>query len=229
MSLSIITPVYNRADLTQKFASRIIPLLRPEDELIIVDNASSDNTLEVLSQIRKVYRTDKLTIISNNKNYGFGTGNDIGVLNSKNDNILFLSNDVEILGNIITPIDEFLIDHPNRACGAKLITVGTGWNDIFIDHSGKDVGIIPYIEGYCLALTRQAYNMVGGFWREIFIDYEDLMISYKLHLAGIGLAQINLPVMHHLGGSFGGLSKTRLEYTLDSQVKFMRFFGFTKK
>lgn len=220
MSISVITPVYNRADLTQKFVSKLIPMLRSEDELVIVDNASGDNTLEILAQIRKVYKTDKLTIISNNRNYGFGTANNIGANISRGEILAFISNDVEILDNFIPGVEQYLAERSRTLLGARLLAYNTGWNNF------DKTGIIPYLEGWAMFINRENHFYIGGFDTGIFIDYDDIDYSFRCHTGGLGLAQITLPLMHpRPGSSFTG---DRLALTLQAQDYFCRKYGFTK-
>lgn len=230
MKTSIITPLFNRSDLTAEFLKSVTKYMNNETELILVDNNSGDNTLQLLAGTKKLYNKYNITIISNSTNLGFGTANNIGVKLAKGENIIFISNDVKIMGDFITPMMDYLDKHNNRAVGPRLIRTGTGWNDCFRNKiTGEDIGVISYLEGFCFGLKRAIFQAVGGFPEQIFIDYEDIFLSYKLHLMGVGLSQIQLPLEHSLGGSFGTLSDARIKYTLASQQIFMDYWGFTKK
>jgi len=220
--VSIITPVFGKAHLTIEFVKQLSPYLTGNHELIIVDNDSPDHTLAALSTLKRSTDVD-LTIYSHSKNVGFGKANNIGVNIAKYDKLLFISNDVQVLGDVVGLVDEYLNNSPRNAVGARLLNYNTGWNNF------NETGVIPYIEGFCFAVRREVFDMVGGFDENIFIDMEDLDLSYRLHLAGIGLAQIGMPVMHTLGGSFSGLSSSRLDYTLQSQAYFLRKWHLTKK
>jgi GT2 family glycosyltransferase len=229
MKTTIITPLFNRADLTIEFIKSLSKYITVDTEIIFIDNNSSDSTLQVVSGAKKLYKLP-ITVVSNHKNLGFGTANNIGAKLAKGENLIFISNDVKILGDFITPMVEYLEQHNNRAVGPRLIREGTGWNDCFIKiQTGEDVGVIPYLEGFCFALRKDIFLGVGGFPEEIFIDYEDLFLSYKLRLMGVGLSQINLPLQHELGGSFGGLSDARIKFTKASQQIFMDYWGFKLK
>lgn len=218
MPISVITPVFEHSELTSKFIQAIAPYMEG-NELIVVDNNSSDKTLAVLATTKKLFPNLDLTVVSNHKNVGFGTANNIGVRLSKYDNLLFISNDVVILDNAIKLVNDYLTEHPRDSVGPRLIASDTGWNTY------ENLGTIPYLEGFCFGVNKLYHNMIGGFDENIFIDMEDLDYCYRLRLAGIGLAQIQLPVMHNLGGSFDGLSKARLEYTLTSLHYFEQKYG----
>lgn len=219
--LSVITPVFGKSQLTIDFIQSIVPYL-DDSELIIVDNNSSDNTLAALGTAKKLYPDLKLTVVSNPENVGFGAANNIGARLAKADKLLFISNDVKILSDIVSPVLEYLGTHNRDACGPRLIATDSGWNTF------KESGTIPYLEGFCFATHRAHFDLVGGFDEKFFLDMEDLDLCFRLRLAGVGLAQINLPVLHTLGGSFSELSVPRMDITLQSLAYFMRKYNFTR-
>jgi N-acetylglucosaminyl-diphospho-decaprenol L-rhamnosyltransferase len=222
---SIITPVFNRSDLTVEFIRAVAPLLGEYDELIIIDNASTDNTETAVKMLSLNYPKSNIIYHKNDTNVGFGNGNNVGVSISRGENLIFISNDVNVYGDFIRPIQMYLREHPNDAVGARCITFETGWNNIW-----NEIALIPYLEGWNIALKKRNFEMVGGFDPNIFIDYEDIMLSFQLHMAGIGLAQLALPIFHPMpGSSFKGLSEERIKYTMRSIEYFGNKWGFTRK
>lgn len=223
MKLSIITPVFGHADMTANFISAVANHADENVELIIVDNNSPDATLSVLSTAKRSFPHLNLKIISQNKNLGFGGGNNLGSAIATSDNLLFLSNDVLVLGNFVTPVIEIFEKESNVVFGPHLIAFDSGWNTYKDGHNQPVT--IPYVEGFCLAITKTTFNMVQGFDEEFFLDLEDLDLSYRLRMAGVDLAQVNLPLMHQLGGSFDNLSENRMDITRRSQQYFLRKWG----
>jgi len=225
MAVSIITPLFNRWDLTSKFIASVVPYLREDDELIIVDNASTDGTFSNLSR----WQTDKKLIIRRSmENTGFGEGNNIGADLATKDVLIFISNDVVVSGDFIRPVERFLSENPKYLVGHRLVDWSTGWNDCF-DVTEK-IGPIHYLQGYFMGMTRFAFHSVGGFDRHIFIDFDDLDLSYRMKNAGYILMGLpDLPVSHiESGQSFSGLSEQRMNYTLRSMKRFMDKYGFKK-
>jgi GT2 family glycosyltransferase len=136
---------------------------------------------------------------------------------------MFISNDVKIFGDVITPTVQYLLENSNTAVGPRLLNYDTGWN------SFKEVSLIPYLEGFCFALNKRNFNLIQGFDENFFLDVEDLDLCYRLHLAGISLAQISLPLMHQLGGSFSELGVPRDSITQQSYKYFMQKWGLTRR
>lgn len=220
--VSVVTPLYNKANMTGDYINSIMNYI-DDNELILINNGSLDNTINVVGTAQKLFGQIKdITFISKGKNLGFGGGNNLGASLAKNDILLFLSNDVVLLGDFITPIKQYLEQNSRVAIGPRLIAWNAGWN------SYKEDSAIPYLEGFCFAVRKEHFNMIGGFDEQFFLDMEDMDLCYRLRFAGIALAQIDLPVLHSLGGSFSTLNRSREDITLESQQKFMKKWGLHK-
>lgn len=90
MDLSIVIPSYNEAKLiVSTIASARVAAAKhfQNFEIIVVDDCSTDNTLEILKKI------DNIRILRNLKNHGKGYSVKKGVLASKGDKILFMDAD----------------------------------------------------------------------------------------------------------------------------------------
>jgi len=228
LSFSVITATYNRLDLTQKFISSLAPyVIGNNGELIIVDYASKDQTASFLSkQARLLFPGLRLRVVLETENRGMGTALNTGVKISKGNVLLMISNDVMIEGDPIRDVVKYFAFDKSPAgslLGPRLITFNTGWN------SFKEVEVIPYLEGWFVASTRAVWNRLRGWDERIFLDYEDMELSWRAHQIGIGLAQINLPVMHIGGQSFQTQEITRYNFTKTSQAYFCNKWGLTLK
>jgi hypothetical protein len=100
--LSIIIVSFNTKEITSRCLLSLkknfdkYPL---EHEIIVVDNNSKDGTVGFLQELEKKY-SGNLHIILNNKNLGFGKGNNIGLKKSLGKYVLYLNSDA-----IVTDID----------------------------------------------------------------------------------------------------------------------------
>lgn len=222
MSVSVITPVWNRADLTLSFLNQNWRLYgnRSDIEFIVVDNGSEDSTPGLLKSWQE--RWSALTVIRNKENLGFGPGNNQGTKIASGDIFVFLSNDVVVNGDYIGPVAESLKGRGHQLIGAQLMDWDTGWNKF----NGE---IIPYIAGWCVACTRDVWQMLDGFdERFIPCDYEDMDLSLEASKAGITLVKLDLPLVHMFGRSAQALSGGREAITLENKKRFVEKWGFTK-
>lgn len=98
MKFSVITPTYNRSATIERTVHSILNQTYQDFELIVVDDGSTDNTIEIL---RKYEHESRIKIIETNKNSGVNVARNIGLKNISDDVnwITFLDSD-----------DEFLLD-----------------------------------------------------------------------------------------------------------------------
>src|SRR3989304_2070454 len=95
LDLSIIILSYKTKDTTKNCLDSILKSLKTSSlnyEIIIVDNHSTDGSLELLNKYSVNY--SNIRIIENITNLGFGKANNQGVEIAKSDNILFLNSDI---------------------------------------------------------------------------------------------------------------------------------------
>lgn len=189
MSISVITPVWNRADLTLRYLYQNHQLYhnKPDVKFIIIDNGSTDGTATLLKSWQARFG-EQMAVISNAENRGFGPANNQAAEIAKGDTLLFLNNDIIINGDYLSLIRKAVDD--KTLVGAELLDFDTGWN-VF------DGQIISYIHGWCLAMTKAAFEDLGGFdERYIPGDYEDVDLCYTATQAGYELKSVSLPLVH---------------------------------
>jgi len=126
---SVIVPVWNRADLTRRFLGQ--NWQRYQDNLtvewIVIDNGSTDITSSMLEYWQGAMG-DRLTVITQSENIGFGPANNLGADTAQGDTLVFISNDVEVNGDYIAPLVGSVRKAPNALHGAQLFDWNTGWN-----------------------------------------------------------------------------------------------------
>lgn len=103
IDVSIIIVSFNTSELTSKCISSIIRHTKGITyEIIVIDNNSSDDSVDKLKSLSKTTKVN-IKIIENNKNHGFGYANNQGIKksNSNSKYILFLNSDTKISTNVI--------------------------------------------------------------------------------------------------------------------------------
>ncbi len=85
VSINILT--YNAQDLIEPCLKSVLEQTYPNIEILVVDNASSDKTLEKIKNL-------PVKIIRNKENLGFSAGHNVGIRESKGEYILCLNQDV---------------------------------------------------------------------------------------------------------------------------------------
>jgi GT2 family glycosyltransferase len=164
---------------------------------------------------------DSLKVISLPNNTGFGPGNNLGAEAATGDILAFISNDVQVLGDYITPLEvlyRYDQGYPILA-GPEIWNNNTGWNTF-------DLGTIPYVAGWCVVIETVYWKILCQ-WDERFVpcDYEDIDLSYQVVRGGGRLMKLDLPLKHDSGKSAEALPGGRLAVTLANQKRFMEKWG----
>lgn len=201
---SIIIPFFNMWQLTHQALYSIythIPL-SVDIEIILVDDASTELDCRSGAAWWQKDMSDKFPIkyVKNETNLGFGGSHNHGAEHSSGDILCFLSNDVKISGDFITPIEE-TIDRYNGEVlvGGRVLYTDTGWNALMINGQKS---IVIYPEGWLLACTASMWKRIGG-WDMDFglFDYEDVSMGAWAIYNDVPMVGLNLSFLQHIGGA----------------------------
>lgn len=106
--LSIIIPIYNREKTIEFCLNSILNQSYDSFEIIIINDCSTDKTIEILKKIQKKTK-QKIKIISNKKNLGAGESRNIGIKNTTGDYICFVDSDDYIDNNYLESLINFAV------------------------------------------------------------------------------------------------------------------------
>ena len=220
---SIIIVSFNTEDLTRKCLASL-QVHEPDMEVIVVDNASSDNSARM---IRNEFPDAKL--ISLDENAGFGGANNVGYRHATHDFIILLNSDTILNDNAMTQCVDRLKANPRlgvvspslmgvdgraQQCRHRFPTVS--------DHVRKALRLKPkpasevpedccWLAGTCLILRRKAIEDAGGLFDDaLFMYWEDADLSSRLLATGWKLEECkDIEIIHHGGASGGGPDSLR--------------------
>ena len=189
-------------------AAEVVPTLQalraqlgPGDEVVVVDNASTDRTPDAVRAA-----APEATVIESGDNLGFAGGCHAGVRASTAPLILLLNPDAVPALGCVDALRACAIDRPQWGAWQALVTMpdeqivntagnvvhylGFGWAGecgrpvARIDPRPHEVG---FASGAALVVRREAWDAVGGFDERYFMYGEDLDLSLRLRLAGWGV------------------------------------------
>ena len=109
MKLSIIVTCYNRADYIERCISSILPQLTPEVELIVINDGSTDQSLDILNELNK----DNRFRIETTPNRGISATRNHGISVSLGEYIWFIDGDDFITGNAVKKILDTIQKQPD--------------------------------------------------------------------------------------------------------------------
>lgn len=113
MKLSIIIVTFNSAADIEACLNSIRPAV--PHEIIVIDNASSDRTRQLLEQAATSGAHPQLHIIPNPANYGYARANNQGLALARGEYILLLNPDTVLFPDAIDRMVEYLDRHPDAA------------------------------------------------------------------------------------------------------------------
>lgn len=220
--VSIVIPLYNKVDYTRR-CLEALAANTPEDlyEVILVDNASTDGTGELLGSLR-----GDVTIIRNPHNLGFAMACNQGARAAASEFVVFLNNDTEPQsGWLEALLAEIESDPRVGIVGCKLLYPGTGriqhagigWIDGFPDHPHRNAPAdapevnaardLDMVTGACMLVRRQLFEQVGGFDEGYLNGVEDVDLCLQVRRAGFRVRYCPGSVLiHHEGTSEGRFS-----------------------
>ncbi len=111
MRFSIIIPTYNRAVFLPKAIESVLAQTFPDWELIIVDDGSTDNTREVVSQ----YKDERITYIYQ-ENAERSAARNKGIVHAKGEYVCFLDSDDYYLENFLNDLNQKIIENSKQPC-----------------------------------------------------------------------------------------------------------------
>ena len=212
MQLSVIILNYNvRYFLEQCILSVQKALEGIDGEIIVVDNASSDGSCEMMKN-----KFPHIKLIENAINLGFPKGNNIGVAQAKGEYICILNPDTVVAEDSFAKILNSKFQIPNSQLGiigCKLID-GTGnflpeskrgiptpwvaftkifglykisnyFGKYYAQHlSDNESGKVDILVGAFMMMKRELYLKVGGFDENCFMYSDDIDLSYLVLKTG---------------------------------------------
>lgn len=221
MKLSIITLTYNHLKYTKKFIESLYKYTS-DFELIIVDNGSTDETVEYLKSLNY----DNLKIIFNTENLGFSKGNNQGIEIAQGEYLGFLNNDILLYPNWFEECEKVFQKENAAFVSPRHINPhfdNTNENN-YIEFFKKNFKYNSQYEKNfdecvfsCVLTKRSVINNIG-FFDENYSPafFEDNDIKYRAILKGYGIYVVNNICFYH----FGSITSMNFDQKLEKNRQF---------
>jgi GT2 family glycosyltransferase len=221
--LSIIIVSYNTCFILVKCIESIYKYSENlKIQIIISDNASTDDTVETITK-----KFSSLTIIKNKKNLGFGRANNRAIPFCKGRFILFLNPDVILVEPVFRKMLNFIYETNDAgAVGCRLVNLDGSFQKSYYDtyptltnrfldamyiekliHQLRPLNIkrnailkVAGITGACILVSRDLLDRLGGFDEQFFMYCEDIDFCYRMKQLGYNVYYLgNMKMIHSLG------------------------------
>ena len=220
--LAIVILNWNGAKMLRQYLPNVLNYSRDEATIYVADNASTDDSVEML---RNEFPECKTIILD--KNWGFADGYNKALKQIEAEYYLLLNSDIEVTHHWLTPLIEFMDVHPEVAvCQPKLLSI---YNKDMFEYAGASGGYIDrygypfcrgrifetleedngqydyatevlWATGAALMIRAKDYWEVGGLDGRFFAHCEEIDLCWRLRIRGRKIYCLPESYVYHVGG-----------------------------
>lgn len=228
---------YNGRNWLEEFLPGVVENSRTHGQVYVIDNASTDDSVEYVNA-----HFEDVRVIKNHENSGYTGGYNFGMEHLREEIVVLLNSDVEVTKDWLVPLlHEFDSDDKLAALQPKILDQKSkdrfeyaGGAGGFIDWLGfpfcrgrifqeleKDLGQydedmeIFWASGACLAVRRSIFFEAGELDPLFFAHFEEIDLCWRMRRLGYKVAYCGRSVVYHVGGG-----------TLSSQNPRKTYFNF---
>lgn len=243
--IGIVTVTYNSEPVLREFFESLAKQTLRSFVVYAVDNASADNTLDILERQSDV----SVVTIANPDNRGVAEGNNQGIRAALADgcsSILLLNNDVVFPANLLSCLSEGLEREHCSAVAPKiyyhdqpdLIWAAGGYFQFWLGrslHYGEGerdrgqfdtVRKITYAPTCCVLLRAEIFDTVGLMDPRYFVYWDDVDFMYRMKRTGLVMKYLPACRMWHKVGSLTSAAPSQfcVRYVTRNRIYFVRKF-----
>ena len=211
---TVVIPVHNHAALTQQCLDTLLfgHDSEPQFEIVVVDDASTDDTPELLASYG-----EQIRVVTLPSNQGFAGACNAGAESARGKFLVFLNNDTVPTPGWLTALIRYADAHPAAGViGSKLL-----FPDDTVQHAGIAIGSngLPHhiyagfpkdhpvvnvsrrfqaVTAACCLIRRRVWSDVGGFDTSYINGWEDVDLCLRLGAAGQEVHYCHESVVYHL-------------------------------
>ena len=235
--VAVVILNWNGKKHLEQFLPSVAASTYPHLQIIVADNASTDDSVPFLKE-----HYPQIRLIQLHQNFGFAKGYNEALKNVDAPYYILLNSDVEVSPGWIEPLIELLqIEEHRVACQPKILSfknktyfeyagAGGGWLDAFgypfargrvFDVCEEDKGQynstqqVFWASGAALAIKKKYFDEVGGFDEYFFAHQEEIDLCWRLQLKGYSIFCCPQSIVYHVGGGTlprGNSKKTFLNF-----------------
>lgn len=223
MKTAVVILNWNTKEFLEKFLPPLIESTEGLDaEVIVADSASTDGSLDMMSE-----RFPQIRQIRLDKNYGFTGGYNRALALVEAEYYVLINSDIEVPKEWLRPLVEWMDAHPEcGACGPKLhswynrdMFEYAGAAGGYLDRYGypfcrgrvmskieKDTGQyespanVMWVSGACLMVRSSLWKSLGGLDDRFFAHMEEIDLCWRIQLSGFKVTVVPSSVVYHIGG-----------------------------
>jgi GT2 family glycosyltransferase len=216
---SLIIVNYNGAELLPACLESALATVPESCELLVVDNASTDNSRAVLARFG-----ERVRLVPSPRNLGFGRACNLGAAAARAELLVFVNPDVTFPPGWLEPLVAAAESAPDIGllCPVTIPPGAPPWQ--WDGPPTEDRGMLP---GCCLMVRRDAWRALDGFDERFFLYWEDTELCWRAWLLGWRSVVVWRSWVYHEKGATtgltGGWDAERARNSLYTYLKLMRW------
>ena len=220
--IAVVILNWNGAKLLEQFLPSILAFSN-EANVYVADNASTDNSIEVLKS-----KFPSVKIIQNNDNYGFAKGYNVALENIEEEFYALVNSDIEVTENWLAPIVSLfekekeiaiiqpkILDFKNKlkfeyagAAGGFIDKYGYPFcRGRIFDTIENDLGQYDdemelfWASGACFFIRKTVYKVLNGFDVDFFAHQEEIDLCWRAFNLEYKAKYTSKSMVYHVGGA----------------------------
>ena len=245
-TIAIVIVTHNsRAEIVDCLASVIGATDPAATDIVVVDNASSDGTPDLVRQ-----RFGAVKVIEAGGNIGFARANNLGAAGARGEYLLLLNPDTLVAAGAIQRMIDALARRPEAAIAGPRLIDGAGrpelsfgppispWGELrqktllslynrnvpravrHVERMTRTAGERAWVSGACLLIRRTDWQAVSGFDERFFMYTEDVDLCASMRARGRAVIFVPDAEVRHLRGQSAARNPDTEKMRRLSQVAF---------
>ncbi|WP_457570372.1 glycosyltransferase [Desulfurobacterium sp.] len=254
--VSVIIVTYNSSRYIKGCLESLLKVLGPDDEIIVIDNNSSDDTVNIVNSVKRSSFVPIKLIVSK-ENLGYSKGINEGIKQASKDYFVFVNPDTLVTKGMFEDLLKALEEKDVGAVGPVSCNVSYTQHYSFYApileylFSGKELlenreVVAAFLKalfndevfdtrlliGLCMAVKREVVERCGGLDEKLFLGMDDFEFSWRLREKGYKLKIVPSAFVYHYGhASFNTLpegegNKYQRDAVKNLWEKLIDYYGF---
>ncbi|OGO06740.1 MAG: hypothetical protein A2Y73_08450, partial [Chloroflexi bacterium RBG_13_56_8] len=191
----------------------------PNYRVVVVDNASADDSV---AHVRSTY--PNVELLASPHNAGWSGGNNLGIRHALARGAAYIA-----LANNDIRVDPRWIQEGVKACqederiglvGYRILTSQRDFAEAMAQWDAPQIRQVNANPGCALLVRSKLFEGIGLIDETFFAYCEEIDLAYRAARAGYTSVEINVPVWHARGGTFGTIPLRSGYLAMQSQIHF---------